>query len=122
MLNVEVQKVTFMSLGDNNEFTVDVDLSQTKERARLYTDLYILIKLTIPILINNNPQLMSIQKQFLYKVKDINVSDYILRGLILEWPGQLDEERLSEALKGKAAVQFFNISDIAEEGEYGGSL
>lgn len=114
MLNVEVQKVTFMSIGDNNEFTVDVDLSKTRERAEQYTDFYILIKLAIPILINDSPQIMSIQKQFLYKVKDINVSDYILRGLTLEWPGQLDEERLDEILRGKATVQFFDVSDLEE--------
>lgn len=109
MLSVDVQKVTLMCFGGRNIFNVDVDMSKTQERTQKYTDFYILIKLSVPILINNTPKTIMIQKQFIKKVKDIHTADYILRDLIIEWPGQLDKVRLEEVLKGKATVQFFDV-------------
>lgn len=114
MLSVDVQKVTLMCLGDNQTFIIDVDMRQTQERAQMYTDFYMLIKLTVPIFINGISQIITIQKQFMNKVKDLNTSDYILRGLCIEWPGQLDQARLEIVLKGKATLQFFNISQDIE--------
>lgn len=110
MLSVDVQKVTLMCLGENNTIIIDVDLDQIRERAQKYTHFYILISLTLPILIQDTSQTITIQKQFIEQVRHINTTDYILRNLMLEWPGQLDKMRLEEVLKGRATVQFFNIS------------
>lgn len=113
MLEVKVPNVTLMTMGNENEFIIEVNLSQYKEIIRTYTDCYLLVQLTIPVLINSEAATLSIEGQFIKKVNEIDGDTYSVTDLKLYWPGVVDETRLEE-LKGKAQVLCYQVNPLVK--------
>lgn len=113
MLEVKVPKVTLMTMGNENEFIIEVDLNQYKDIIKNYTDCYILVGLNIPVLINSQSGKIHIEGQFVKKVNEINGDTYIVENLKLYWPGVVDETRLEE-LKGEAQILCYEVGPLGQ--------
>lgn len=109
MLEVKVPKVILMTMGNRNEFIIEVNLSEYKEIIKTYTDCYLLIQLTIPVLINSQSEKIHIEGQFIKKIKEINGDTYRVKDLKLYWPGIVDETKLEE-LRGEAQVLCYQVN------------
>lgn len=109
-INISGSNVALVNKGWTNAVTVVVDLSKVWVKVNGYTNLYMKVALTIPIIEGTIPKSIAINLEETYKVDRIDPLNpsIILMG---ECPGKIDTsgERVAS---GIASILFYNIIPV----------